>query len=149
EAALLAERACAWHCRDRRRRRVGKVTLRDYDPAHPAVELEGVAQGGADIERGHEVYLAPGRFTTPATGARRAELALESLRAEARSIRIATNALGLAPGLAFKLVAGGDYVGAAQPDTDQIVVALEHRWRAEASRYELEATAIPLAVPYR
>src|SRR5262249_6625574 len=39
---LTAERSAAWAVEEQRRRRPGKVTLRDYDPDHPAAALEGV-----------------------------------------------------------------------------------------------------------
>jgi type VI secretion system secreted protein VgrG len=149
DGQLAADRATAWDCRERRRRRAGKVTLRDYDPGHPAVGLEGVAQGGGDIEKGIEVYEVPGRFKSPGEGAGRARVALECLRAEARSIRLHTTALSLAPGLSFRLEAGAEYEGAVRPEGEHLVIALDHCWRADAPRYELEVTATPLAVPYR
>ena len=123
--------------------------MRDHDPEHPALALEGVARSGTDIEKGCEVYQAPGRFKTPEDGTARARLALEGLRADARSSRLHSTALSLAPGLAFTLEASADYEGAARSEGDHLVLALEHRWRAEAPRYELEVSAIPLAVPYR
>jgi type VI secretion system secreted protein VgrG len=146
---LAPDRATAWACRERRRRRAGRVTLRDYDPEHPALGLEGVAQAGKDVEKGVEVYQAPGRFKNADDGAARARVALESLRAEARAIGFHSTALSLAPGLTFNLEASPDYEGGARPEGDHLVVALEHRWRSDAPRYELEVTAIPLAVPYR
>jgi type VI secretion system secreted protein VgrG len=149
DTELRADRATAWGCRDVRRRCPGKATLRDYDPEHPAAALEGVAQGGVDVEQGVEVYQAPGRFKSAEDGTARARVALESLRAEARSIRFQTTALSLAPGLSFALQASPDHQGAARPEGDHLVLAIEHRWRAEAPRYELDVTAIPLAVPYR
>jgi type VI secretion system secreted protein VgrG len=149
ETHLRADRAAAWGCRDVRRRRPGRVTLRDYDPEHPAANLEGTAAGGADVERSVEVYQAPGSFKTAGYGASRAQLALECLRAEARSVRFSTSALSLAPGLSFQLQPDTDYQGAARPEGDHLVVALEHRWQADAPRYALEVTAIPLVVPYR
>ena len=149
ETLLRADRAAAWACRDARRRRPGKVTLRDYDPEHPAADLEGVAEGGGGVETGVEVYQAPGRFKTQGDGVARARLAVEVLRAEARSIRFSTTALSLAPGLSFELQVDADYQGAARPEGEHFVVALEHRWRADAPRYDLTVTAIPLAVPYR
>jgi type VI secretion system secreted protein VgrG len=146
---LAADRATAWDCRELRRRRAGKITLRDHDPEHPAVVLEGVAEGGRDGEKGIEVYQAPGRFRSSEGGAKRARVALESIRAEARSIRFQTTAVALAPGLSLVLEASPDYEGAARPEGEHVVVALDHRWHAEAARYQLVATAIPLAVPYR
>src|SRR5262249_44337287 len=89
------------------------------------------------------------RFRTQEHGAERARLALETLRAEALSFRFHTNALGLAPGLAFEMRPGADYEGIVRPDGRHLVIAVQHRWRAEAPGYELEVTATPAAVPYR
>lgn len=148
-AELTPGRAVAWNCRKRRRRVAGKVTLRDYDPEHPAVALEGIAADGIDTEQGIEVYQAPGRFASPAEGDTRARLLLESMRAEAHAIRFATTSISLAPGLSVMLAPSADYHGAARPEGAHLVVAVEHRWRADEPRYELEVTAIPLAVPHR
>jgi type VI secretion system secreted protein VgrG len=57
--------------------------------------------------------------------------------------------ISLAPGLSLRLEAGANYEGAVRPEGEHLVIALDHRWRADAPRYELEVTAIPLAVPYR
>lgn len=148
-SALTSARPAAWDCRELRRQRPGAVTLRDYDPGHPALHLEGDAGGGTDVEKGIEVYAAPGRFRTPSEGSMRARLALESLRAEALSLRFHTNALELAPGLAFAMTPTPDYEGAVRPEDEHRAVALQHRWRAEVPGYAIEVTAVPSTVPYR
>ncbi len=96
ESRLEAGQPVAFACRAERRRRPGKVTLRDYDPGKPSLLLEGIAAAGSDVERAAEVYGAPGRFSTPAAGKRRAQALLESLRAKARSIGFETSSVGLA-----------------------------------------------------
>ena len=146
---LTPERAVAWDCSVHRRRRAGTVTLRDYDPAHPAAQLEGTAVDGLGAERAVEVYQAPGGFKTPGEGERRARLLSESLRADARAIRFTSTALALAPGLSFHLEPSSNYQGAARPLGLHMAVAIEHRWRANEPRYELEVSAIPIEVPYR
>src|SRR5262249_5335651 len=51
EGSIQALHLRAWDCREVRRRRPGKVTLRAYDPEHPSVPLEGVATGGKSTEQ--------------------------------------------------------------------------------------------------
>jgi type VI secretion system secreted protein VgrG len=149
EAGLTPDRAVAWACREDRRRRPGKVSLRDYDPQHPAVVLQGSATAGTAVEQGIEVYAAPGGFAAPADGDRRARLVLEGLRAETHRIRFTTSALSLAPGLAFHLAPSPEHHGAARPEGDHVVLAVEHAWRAERAQHEMAVTAIPRAVPFR
>ncbi|APR78510.1 VgrG protein [Minicystis rosea] len=146
---LVPDRAVASDCSARRRRRAGTVTLRDFDPEHPTALLEGTGLDGLGAEKAVEVYEAPGRFKTPGAGARRARLLLEGLRADARAIRFASTALALAPGLSFRMEPSSDYRGAARPNGPHVAVAIDHRWRADEPRYELEVSAIPLDVPYR
>ena len=139
----------AFRCRSTLIRRPGKVTLRDYDPEHPSVALEGTVSAGTPTETDVEVYAAPGRFKTPADGKQRAALHLEALRAEARAFTFLTSATELAPGVSFNMEMAPDYPGTARPDGKHLVVALSHTWQLEGDRYELEVEAIPLDVPFR
>jgi type VI secretion system secreted protein VgrG len=148
-ADLTAGQAIAWGCRERRARRAGRATVRDYDPAHPAALLEGSATSGLAVEGAVERYEAPAGFNATEPGQRRARLLLEGLRADATTIRFQTTAIALAPGLSFAMAAVGSYQGAARPEGRHLVVALDHRWRADEGRYELEVAAIPIAVPFR
>jgi type VI secretion system secreted protein VgrG len=130
-----------------RRRRPGKVTLRDHDPDKPSLLLEGTAAAGKDVERGAEVYSAPGRFRTPADGERKATRLLESLRAEASVVRFESNAVGLAPGLVVELDQAA--AGSAHVEGQLFIVAVEHAWSGEPARWSMKVSAIPLATPYR
>jgi type VI secretion system secreted protein VgrG len=139
----------AFSCSAVRRRRTGKVTLRDYDPEKPALLLEGAASAGSDVEKRAEVYRAPGRFKTPAEGSKRARTLLESLRAESKTVRFETSALSLAPGLAVELQPAPDYAGTARPEGKLFVIEIEHEWSTEAPRRSMKVSAIPLDVPFR
>jgi type VI secretion system secreted protein VgrG len=149
EARLTTARAVAFACTSARRRRAGKVTLRDYDPAKPALSLEGVADAGLDVEKTTEMYRAPGRFKTPDQGADRARVLLESLRADTKEYQFETSAASLTPGLAVTLSASGDYIGTARPEGKLFVVAVEHTWSKESPRLSFRVTAIPREIAYR
>ena len=132
-----------------RRRRAGKVTVRDYDPVHPQVKLEGYAKGGGAREQDVEVYEAPGGFQTPNEAHARAKIRLESLRASATRAIFRTNALALAPGSSMTIKespSGSRIVHAAG---DYFVVGVETRWSVEANAFHAVVEAIPRDVPFR
>ena len=138
----------------RARRRVGKVTLRDFDYEHANVKLEAVSSAGTAVEKGVEVYEAPGRFADDTQGKRRADLRLDSLRADGVTFSFVTNARALQTGTKVSLEPGNDYRGMAIAHGDYLVVALRHRWRIDDERqdtlpYRLTAEVIPLTVPFR
>ncbi|AKT40737.1 type VI secretion system Vgr family protein [Chondromyces crocatus] len=149
---LLEDRPAAYDCVALRKRSPGKVTLRDYDPAKPALLLEGVATAGLAGEQGVEVYRAPGRFATPAEGSARARVLLEGLRAEALSYRFQTSSMALAPGLSTRLEATDDYAGTARPEEELLVVEVRSAWRQDVQEdrpASISVTAIPRGTRYR
>ena len=137
----------AYNPRFTRQRRAGKVAVRDFDPARPALTLEGAAETGLAIEKNVEVYEAPGRFRSESEGQRAARLRLEALRADTETLRFNTTALELRPGVAFEADPGPEdsYVPAGK----YFVVETELEWRTGEAESSLTVTAIPLAVPYR
>jgi type VI secretion system secreted protein VgrG len=137
----------AFNALHRRRRRVGKTAVRDYDPAHPAAKLEGEAEGGLAAEKAVEVYEAPGRFKSGSDGARAARLRLEALRADADTLQFETTALGLRPGVVFE--ADANLAVGPVPAGKYFVVETTLTWRSGDPAAGLAVTAIPLAVPYR
>ncbi|MFO0590353.1 MAG: type VI secretion system tip protein TssI/VgrG [Polyangiaceae bacterium] len=147
-STMVSSARCLWECRSRRRRRPGKVTLRDYDFEHPAASLEGVAAAGSDVEQGIEVYAAPGRFRSPDEGNDRAKLRLEALRAEALTYGFRTNAVDLAPGIAFALDTTSAPQESAHPEGDLLTIGVRHAWK-QGDPLTVVAEAIPLDVPYR
>lgn len=144
---LRAGQRIAHDARHIRRRRVGKVAVRDHDPAHPAVKLEGASEGGLGSEKSVEVYEAPGRFRTEAAGNREARLRLEALRADADTLQFETTALALRPGVSFE--AESSHAVGPAPTGKYFVVETTLVWRAGEARGGLSVKAIPLAVPYR
>jgi len=130
-----------------RKRRAGKVALRDHDPANPALKLEATAEGGLDPEKAVEVYLAPGRFRTEDEGQREARLRLEALRADADVLELETTALELRPGVQFE--ADSTLAVGPAPSGKYFVVETSLTWRAGEPEGGLAVRAIPLGVPYR
>ena len=149
ESMLASRLVVAFGCRTARQRRPGRVTVRGYDPEHPAVDLEAAALAGSAFERGTEVYAAPASGALRDGCDRNAALVLESLRTEASSVYFRTRALALAPGLSVELASEDGLPGTARPDGEFLVVGLTHRWHCTAPEYELAAQAIPLAISYR
>ncbi len=146
--AVKLDTPVAVRCRTTRKRRPGKVTLRDYAYEKPAVALEGVAEAGVAAEKQIEVYEAPGGFQVPANGKPRAGLRLETLRADATTTVFETNALSTAPGLLVTLEPDPGYHGASRPEGPHFVTGCDHLWSFGAA-YTLEVHVIPKDVPFR
>ncbi|MDP1861337.1 MAG: type VI secretion system tip protein TssI/VgrG [Gemmatimonadaceae bacterium] len=77
----------------------GKVTIRNYDPLQPSLNLEGSVSGK---ERA-ELYDYPVNFTKLDDGNRYARLQLEQLESERQRVAGAGNTRSLVPGFKFDL----------------------------------------------
>lgn len=132
-------------------RRTGKVTLRDYNYENPKLPLQGQSTGGTDLEKNTEIYDAPGRFMQKGDGDKRAELRLQSLRADSSLVAMRTNAIGLATGMLAKLQLppGGSPPDGAPPEGEYFAVRATHHYVMADLHYRLESELIPKAVPYR
>ena len=146
---LAADRPCLFDARAVRRRRPGKVVLRDHDPERPAAPLEATREDGAPVERAAAVYEAPGRFRDERGGGERARVRLESLRADARGVTFQTTALALAPGLGFEIEPLLGAAGAPPPSGEHVVVAVWHHHAARDALHAVHVEAIPRGVPFR
>ena len=153
----LAQNALvAWQARVMTQRLPGKVTLRDHNPAKPAAVLTGSASGGVAIEKETEVYLAPGRFTSPSEGEARAKTKLSILRALSKRISFETSALALAPGHLVTLEHGADFAGTPAVEGEYFVISVELAGGPEpgesttgVGRDRVIVEAIPKDTPYR
>lgn len=137
----------AVHPRRKRQRAPGKVATRDYDPANPALALEGKAEGGTDAEKNVEVYRSPGRFKDEASGKREARLRLEALRAQADVLSFDTTAYALRPGVAFE--ANAEIAVGPAPSGKFFVVETTLDWSHGDRGAMLHVRAIPLETPFR
>ena len=144
-------RPSAFACSAARRRRPGQGhAARLRSRASPSLLLEGIAAAGSDVEQSGEVYRRAGPLHDAGGGRRGGRKTLvESLRAEAKTMRFETSAVGLAPGLVVELERGADYAGTARPEGKLFVVEVEHAWSVEAPRRTMKVLRDPArrAVP--
>ncbi|MGH7577564.1 MAG: type VI secretion system Vgr family protein, partial [Longimicrobiales bacterium] len=129
---------------------IGMVTLSDYDPLQPTLDLER-SEGEAEFE---EVYDYPGRYTEPEAGEHLARIWLEAEEAERQLVRGEGNVRGLVPGYHFTL--SEHY--RRDLNTKYVVTQVQHlassgqfrAWEADTPLdYRNTFTAIPHDVPYR
>jgi type VI secretion system secreted protein VgrG len=146
-SGLRANQQIAYNPTHQRRRRPGKLTIRDYDPSHPAIKLEAKLEAGLDAEKRVEVYEAPARFRSESEGKREARLRLEALRADADTLQFETTAITLRPGVSFE--ADTALAVGSPPAGKYFVTETTLTWRAGEPQGSLVVKAIPLKVPYR
>jgi type VI secretion system secreted protein VgrG len=147
--SVIARHLRAWGVRDVRARRAGKMTLRAFDPMKPTLPLEGSAEDGVGPEREIEIYHGAAPFLSEAEGKKLAALRLEAERATARVVTFETNATSIFPGAKCTLTPAKGYTGAARPNGEFYVVALEHAWQSGDPDHTLRVEAIPLQTPFR
>ena len=127
----------------------GKVTLRDYDPQQPLLQLESSVAG----EQPEEWYDYPGGYTSLDDGERLARLQLEAEEAMRRVVRGAGTVRTFQSGYRF------DLKGHYRKDANQPYMLLELRqsgragdylsWESAPFDYHNSFVAIPYSVPYR
>jgi len=133
-----------------------RVTVRDYDPRRPALDL--TASSAADGDPALELYDYPGYYDEPPVGQARAQVWLEALTARSRLCRGESDARRLEAGRLFELTEHP----IASLDGEYLLVAVAHRGRhlglsstlaAKASGadevYRARFTCLPKDVPYR
>lgn len=127
------------------RLRPAKVTLRDHDFKHPALDLTAEATSEAPLGREHYEY--PGRYVDPDEGKRRAQAYLEALIAEAAPIRATSNSFSLTPGHRFTITDAPD----PALDREWVVRDVEQAWedKGGSQRYENRLLLLPVDAPYR
>jgi type VI secretion system secreted protein VgrG len=127
----------------------GKVTLRDYDPQQPTLQLESSVAG----EQPEEAYHYPGKYTALDEGERYARLQLEAEEAQERVVRGAGTCRAFQSGYRF------DLKEHYRKDANQAYLLLELRHSARAGDYRSwdsapfdyrnDFLAIPHSVPFR
>jgi type VI secretion system secreted protein VgrG len=106
---------------DNRRRRSGKVTLRDFDFTRPDLDLTAVQE--SKEETGLELYEYPGGYTGPLAGKRLAKARLEAVRTGRRYLEGTSTCSRLGAGSTFRLA---DHPVDALNEK-LLVVRVEHR----------------------
>lgn len=133
--------------------RPAKVSLRDFDPRRPALDLSASAEGDGDAAL--EIYEHPGGYAEPAAGAARSRIRLEEQRARAALYDGSSPCARLAAG--FKLEIAEHPAGL---DGEYVVVGVEHVGRqpeilggiagaADAEPYRNRFVCLPAKVPFR
>ncbi len=121
----------------------GKVSLRDFNPAHPSLPMDVAAPVPGAIAAAPELYDFPGEYLDPAEGAKKAQKLAEALRAHATGIRGTTSFGRLGHGTRVLLS------GAALAADDYLVTAVEHDFDLGASGFVSRFEALPAAIPWR
>jgi type VI secretion system secreted protein VgrG len=127
----------------------GKVTLRDYDPEQPLLQLESSVSGAQP----EESYHYPGKYLTLDEGERYARLQLESEEALEHLVRGSGTCRSFQSGYRFDLK---DHY---RKDANQTYMLLELRhwgragdyrsWESAPLDYRNDFLAMPYSVPYR
>jgi type VI secretion system secreted protein VgrG len=129
-----------------------KTLVDDYDFEHPSVDL----RADASAKDGHATWFEyPARATAPAVTKRLAKSRLEELRSKRRTVRFATNALGLQAGQRVEIA---DHPSASR---EYFLTAVEWHLRLEeesqsgplvdggAMEARFEVEAVPADQPFR
>jgi type VI secretion system secreted protein VgrG len=127
----------------------GKVTLRDYDPLQPSLNLESSVAG----PQPEESYHYPGNYVALDEGERLARLQLEAEEAREQTVRGAGTCRTFQSGYRFELKEH------YRKDANQPYMLLELRhwgragdyrsWESAPLDYRNDFLAIPYSVPYR
>lgn len=120
----------------------GKVTLRDWYPEHPSLDMDVSAPSPVPI--GPEWYDFPGEYIQPAAGARKAKLTSEAFACEAAAAVGRSTTARIRPGSTFKLEGspGGK-------DGDYVVTALRHSMRRAEEGFSNDFEALSESVTFR
>ena len=121
---------------------VGKVTLRDWNPEMPSLDMDVTADG--PTPEGPEFYDYPGEYLTPGEGMRKARLTSESFGTNAKATVGRAHNPELTPGFTFKLI------DAPNPTYSRgyAVLHVEHEYKRSGA-FSVEFSALNDDVTYR
>ncbi|MEZ4311714.1 MAG: type VI secretion system tip protein TssI/VgrG [Polyangiaceae bacterium] len=140
ETGLRSPEEAVHSIRERFRTASGKVVLRDYDFKKP--ELDLTVSKAADIDTDLEIYDHPGLYVDPKEGERLAEVRLQALQAERRTVELESGCPRLVPGRRFELTEAPDDL-----DGEYVITGAVHAF-AEGV-YTAMVEAVPRSVRYR
>ncbi|WP_261845084.1 type VI secretion system Vgr family protein [Aliamphritea ceti] len=131
----------------------GRSQLRDFDFTRPTLTLESAQQD--ELDQALEVYQYPGRFQHTDAGDRFAQVVLESINVQRRTVSAQSDVNRLIPGFSFTLAEHERdtlnteyYLTHVEHECAQPQV-LEQGATTEGSSYSNTIKAIPFDVPYR
>ncbi len=121
----------------------GKVTLRDFNPVHPRMNMDVAAAG--PTQGGAEYYDYPGEYEEPPEGSEKANLRAEALRCAHHRIAGRSFSGQLRPGVTFETV---NTPGEAY-DGEFVVTKVDHDWNRDRGGYSIAFESLPGSVVYR
>jgi type VI secretion system secreted protein VgrG len=121
----------------------GKVTLRDWNPDHPSLNMD--VSAAAATASGPELYDFPGEYLVPAEGQRKAALWAASFDPASDHVAGTTFCARFAAGHAFTLLDGPPTVG----DGDHVITEVTHDFKVEAGGFSIGFEALDAKVPLR
>jgi type VI secretion system secreted protein VgrG len=114
----------------------GMVTLRDFNPEHPSLDMDVHAKG--PWLNGPEYYDYPGEYEMPGDGSRKARVRAEALEWRFRHFVGRGTSTSIRPGARFTL--HGAPTGL--DDGDYVPTRVEHRWRREDDGFAVTFDAV-------
>ena len=121
-----------------------EVTLRDFNPDTPSLDMEVRASG--PTEAGVEYYDYPGKYASPPEGQRKAQLMSEALRCAAMALVGQADCTRFGAGYVYSLVEGPD----GAPDGEYVLTSVEHLWERDkpyANDFETMGASIVFRPP--
>ena len=122
---------------------VGKVSLRDFNPEHPSLNMDVEAKGPTPA--GPEYYDYPGEYLEPSAGQRKAKLISESFACAAAAQVGKTFCGRFAPGFSFVLQEAP--IGAA--DGEYALLSVVHDYERATDGFTLDFEALDAGISYR
>jgi type VI secretion system secreted protein VgrG len=122
---------------------VGKVTLRDWNPEHPSLDMDVAAPGPTPA--GPEFYDYPGEYLEPGAGARKVKLISESFACAAAAVVGKSFCGRFAPGFTFTLE--GAPAGAS--DGEHALTSVTHEYRRDKTGFSIAFEALPGDIIFR
>lgn len=122
---------------------VGKVTLRDWNPETPSLDMDVEAAGPTPA--GPEYYDYPGEYLTPAEGARKAKLWSESFGTNAKALVGRGTHPAFGAGFTFELTDAP----VSSYDRGYVLLSVEHAYGRADAGFSIGFSALGDDVTYR
>lgn len=120
-----------------------KLTLRDWNPAHPSLDMD--VQATTPLPAGPEYYDYPGEYLEPSEGQRKVDLRAEAVVCAHGATRGKTFSAKLFPGLVFHV----EDAPSASFDGGHVVTRIEHAYERGRGGFEAAFEALGAEVVFR
>jgi len=122
---------------------VGKVTLRDWNPEMPSLNMDVEARGPTPA--GPEYYEYPGEYLTPGEGSRKVQLWSEAFGTNSRALAGEATNPAFGPGFSFQLIESP----VASYDRGYALLSVHHAFRRNEGSFSIAFEALAGDVVYR